>query len=151
MTPLQEQEGMSSSKELSCWSYENVAFYDWACVSAVREVWLRHNARYTIHSRGSSVQFTFFSVMSDSLQPHGLQHSRFPCPSPTLRACSNSCPSSWWYHPTISSSVIPFSSHLQSFPAPGSFPVSQCFASGEGNGTPLQYSCLENPMDRAAW
>ena len=109
VTPLQEQEGMSSSKELSCWSYENVAFYDWACVSAVREVWLRHNARYTIHSRRSSVQFTFFSVMSDSLQPHGLQHSRFPCPSPTPRACSNSCPSSQWCHPNISSSVSPSS------------------------------------------
>jgi len=54
--------------------------------------------------------------MSDSLWPHGLQHARLPCPSPTPRACSNSCPSSWWCHPTISSSVIPFSSCLQSFP-----------------------------------
>ena len=59
-----------------------------------------------------------------------VQHSRLPCPSPTPRACSNSCPLSWWCHPTISSSVIPFSSHLQSFPASGSFPVSQLFASG---------------------
>ena len=130
VTPLQEQEGMSSSKELSCWCYENMAFYDWACVSAVRQVWLRHNARYTIHSRGNSVQFTFFSVMSDSLQPHGLHHSRFPCPSPTPRACLNLCLSSQWCHPTLSSSVIPFSSRLQSFPASGSFPVSQFFASG---------------------
>ena len=70
-----------------------------------------------------SVQFSC-SVMSDSLQSHGLQHARLPCPSPTPRACSNSCLSSWWYHPTISSSVIPFSSCLQSFSASGSFPLS---------------------------
>ena len=68
----------------------------------------------------NSVQFSC-SVVSDSLQPHGLQHARLPCPSPTPWACSNSCPLSWWCHPTISSSVIPFS-HLQSFPASGSFP-----------------------------
>ena len=64
--------------------------------------------------------------------PHGLQHTRLPCPSPTPRAYSNSCPSQWsqWCHPTISSSVVPFSSHLQSCPASGSFPVSQFFTSG---------------------
>ena len=61
------------------------------------------------------------SVISDSLRPHGLQHSRLPCPSPTPRTCSNSCPSSRWCHPTSSSSVVPFSSCLQSFPASGSF------------------------------
>ena len=59
--------------------------------------------------------------MSDSLWPHGLQHARLPRPSPTLGAYSKSCPSNWWYHPTISSSVITFSSQLQSFPASGSF------------------------------
>ena len=64
-----------------------------------------------------------FSCSADSLWPHGLQHTRLPCPSPTPRACSNSCPSSWWCHPTISSSVVPFS-HLQSFSASGSFPMS---------------------------
>ena len=69
------------------------------------------------------------SVMSNSLQPHGLQHTRLPSPSLTPGACSSSCPSSWWCHPTISSSVIPFSSCLQSFPASGSFLVSQFFAS----------------------
>ena len=68
----------------------------------------------------SSVQFSR-SVVSNSLRPHGLQHSRPPCPSPTPGVYSNSCPLSWWCHPTISSSVVPFSSHLQSFPAPGSF------------------------------
>ena len=70
------------------------------------------------------------SVMSDSLQPHGLQHIRLPCPSPTPGACSNSCPFSWWCHPTTSSSVIPFSSCLQSFPASGAFPMSEFFTSG---------------------
>ena len=76
-----------------------------------------------------SVQFSR-SVVSDSLRPHGLQHARPPCPSPTCRAFSNSCPLSQWCHPTISSSVIPFSSCLQSFPAWGSFPMSQFFTSG---------------------
>ena len=69
------------------------------------------------------------SVMSDSLRPHGLQHARLPCPSPTPGAYSSSCPLSQWCHPTISSSVIPFSSRLQSFPASGSFPMSQFFVS----------------------
>ena len=77
----------------------------------------------------SSFQFSH-SVVSDSLQPHGLQDARLPCPSPTRGACSDSCPSSQWCHPTISSSVIPFSSYLQSFPASGSFQMSQFFASG---------------------
>ena len=70
------------------------------------------------------------AVMSDSLQPHGLQHTRLPCPSPIPGACSNSCPSSQWCHPAISSCVTAFSSCPQSFPASGSFPVSQFFASG---------------------
>ena len=76
----------------------------------------------------SSVQFSR-SVVSDSLRSHGLQHARPPCPSPTPGVYSNSCPLSQWYHPTISSSVIPFSC-LQSFPASGSFPMSQFFLSG---------------------
>ena len=67
------------------------------------------------------------SVMSDSLWSHGLQHTRPPCPSPAARACSNSCPSSPWCHPTISFSVVPFSSYLQSFPASGSFHVTYWF------------------------
>ena len=71
--------------------------------------------------------------MSDSLQPHGLKHARVPCPSPTPRVYSNSCPLSRWCHPTISSSVVPFSSCLQSFSASGSFPMSQFFASGDQN------------------
>ena len=76
----------------------------------------------------NSVQFSH-SVMSDSLRPHGLQHTRLACPSPTPRDYSNSCPSHQWCHPTISSSVVTFSSHLQSFPTSGSFPMSWFFAS----------------------
>ena len=69
-------------------------------------------------------------VVSDSLRHHGLQHARPPCPSPSPGSCSNSCPLSRWCHRTISPSVIPFSSHLQSFPASGSFPMSHLFISG---------------------
>ena len=76
-----------------------------------------------------SVQFSH-TVVSNALQPHGLQHTRPPCPSPTPGVYSNSCPLSWWCHPTMSSSVVPFSSCLQSFPASGSFPVSEFFALG---------------------
>ena len=70
------------------------------------------------------------SVVSNSLRPHARQYTRLPCPSPSTEACSNSCPSSWWCHPTISSSVVPFSSCLQSFLASGSFLMGQLFASG---------------------
>ena len=79
----------------------------------------------------SSVQFSR-SVMSDYLQPHELQHARSPCPSPTARVYPNSCPLSWWCHPTISSSVVHFLC-LQSFPESGSFQMSQLFASGGQN------------------
>ena len=77
----------------------------------------------------SSGQFSR-SVVSDSLWPHELQHARPPCPSPTPGVHSNSCPLSWWCHPAISSSVVPFSSRTQSLPALGSFPMSQLFAWG---------------------
>ena len=76
-----------------------------------------------------SIQFSC-SVMPGSLQPRGLQHARPPCPSATPGACANSCPLRWWWHPTISSSVVPFSSCLLSFPASGSFPISHLFTSG---------------------
>ena len=78
----------------------------------------------------SSVQFSSVTQSCLTLQPHRLQHTRLPCPSPTPGVYANSCPSSRSCHPTISSSVIPFSSCLQSFPASGSLPVSQFFASG---------------------
>ena len=101
---------------------------------------------------GASVQSVQFSrsVMSGSLQPHGLQHARFPCPSPTPRVYSNSRPLSPWYHPTISSSLIPFSSCLQSFPASGSFQMSQFFpSSGQSIGVSASASVL--PMNIQDW
>ena len=82
------------------------------------------------------------SVMFDSLQPHEPQHARFPCASLTSRACSNSCPSSRWCHPTILSSIIPFSSCLHFFPASGSFPMSQFFESGQRIRTSASASVL---------
>ena len=92
-----------------------------------------------------SVQFSS-SVISDSLQPHESKHTRPPCPSSTPRVYPNSCPSSWWYHPTISSSVVPFSSHPQSFPASGSFPMSQFFTSG-GQRVGVSASTSVPPMN----
>ena len=89
-------------------------------------------------------------VMSDSLWPHGLQHARPPWPSPTPRVYPNSCPLSRWCHPTISFSVVRFSSCLQSFPASGSFPMSQLFASGvQSIGVSASSSVL--PMNAQEW
>ena len=90
------------------------------------------------------------SVMSNSLQRHGLQHARLPCPSPNSRACLNSCPLSWWCHPNISFSIVPFSSHLQSFPASGSFQMSQFFASG-GQSIEVSASASVLPMNIQDW
>ena len=105
----------------------------------------------------SSVQFSLL-VMSDSLRPHGPQHTRPLCPSPTPRVYPNSCPSSWWCHPAISSSVIPFSSCPQSFPASGSFPISQLFTwGGQSIGVSASASVLSvntqdwSPLGRAGW
>ena len=100
------------------------------------------------HMLLSSVQLSH-SVVSNSLRPHDLQHTRLPCPSPTPRAYSNSCPSSQWCHRTILSSVIPFS-HLQSFPALGSFPMSQFFKSG-GQSIGVSASASVLPMNIQDW
>ena len=97
----------------------------------------------------SSVWFNC-SVVSNSLWPHGLQHARLPCPSPTPGAYSNSCPLSWWCPPAISFSVIPFSSCPQSFPTSGSFPMSQFFESGDQSiGASASASVL--PMNIQDW
>ena len=96
-----------------------------------------------------SVQFSR-SVVSDSMRPHELQHARAPCPSPTPRVHSNSRPSSRWCHPAISSSVIPFSSCLQSLPASESFPMSQLFAwDGQSTGVSALASFL--PKKSQGW
>ena len=92
-----------------------------------------------------SVQFNH-SVMSNSLWPHRLQHARPPCPSPILGGYPNSCPLRWWCQSTISSSVISFSSHPQSFPASGSFQMSQCFALG-GQSIGVSASTSVLPMN----
>ena len=97
----------------------------------------------------SSFQFSC-SVMSDSLRPHGLQHARPPCPSPTPRAYSNSCPLSQWCHPTISASVLSFSSCLQSFPASGSFPISHFFSLG-GQSVGVSASASVLPVNIQDW
>ena len=86
------------------------------------------------------------SVVSNSLRPHGLQHTRLPCPSPAPRACSTSCPLNQWYHLTISSSVVPFSSCLQSFPASRSFQMNQFFTLG-GQSIGVSTSASVLPMN----
>ena len=101
-----------------------------------------HNSEY------SSVQFSH-SVVSNSLQPHGSQHARPPYPSQTPGVYSNSCPSSWWCHPVISSSVVPFSCP-QSLPASGSFPTSQLFTWG-GQSTGVSASTSVLPMNTQGW
>ena len=97
----------------------------------------------------SSVQFSHL-VTSHSLRHHGLQHTRSLSPSPTARVYSNSCPLSWWCHPIILSSVVPFSSCLQSFPASGSFQMSQLFAS-DGQSTGVSASTSVLPMNIQSW
>ena len=96
-----------------------------------------------------SVQFSH-SLMSDSVQHFGLQHTRLPCASPTPGGCSDSRPSSRWCHPTILSSVIPFSSYLQSFPGSGSFPMSQFFTFG-GQSIGVSASASVLPMNIQEW
>ena len=112
----------------------SIAFLSWGPQGEDEEAGVKHTA----------VQFSR-SVVSDSLRPHALQHARPPCPSPTPGVHSDSCPSSRWCHPTISSSVIPFS-RLQSFPASGSFPMSQFSASG-GQSTGVSASASVNIQD----
>ena len=104
---------------------------------------------FLIMSKFSSVQFSL-SVVSDSLRTHELQHARPPCPSPTPGVYPNPCPLSRWCHPIISSSVIPFSFCLQSFPASGSFPMSQLFASG-GQSIGASASTSVHPMNTQNW
>ena len=102
-----------------------------------------------MNSHENSVQFSH-SVMSNSLWPHELQHTRPPCPSPTSRVYPNPCPLCWWSHPSISSSVVPFSSCLQPFPASGSFQMSQLFTwGGQSIGVSASTSVL--PMNTQDW
>ena len=111
--------------------------------------WKWHFTSVVFPSSVTSVQFSL-SVMSDSLRPHGLQDTRLPCSSPTPRACSNTCLSSWWCYPTFSSSVVPFFSCLQSFPESGSFLMSQLFSSG-GQSIGVSGSASVLPINIQDW
>ena len=106
-----------------------------------------YNLKHLWHPQFSSVQLLSCVRL---LQPHGLQHARLPCPSPSPKAYSNSCPSHWWCHPNISSSAIPFFSRFQSFPASGSFPMSQFFVSG-GQSIGASASTSALPMNIQDW
>ena len=110
---------------------------------------LLDGAAFTPQYQFSSVQFSL-SVISNSLWPHESQHARPPCPSPTPGVYSNSCPSSWWCDPAISSHVVPFSSCPQSLPASGSFPMSQLFAWG-GQSIGVSASASVHPMNTQDW
>ena len=114
----------------------------------INNIWPSGNLTW-IPTQTPSVQFSW-SVVSYSLWPHGLRLAKPPCPSPTPGVYSNSCPLSQWCHPTISSSVVPFSSHLQSFPASGSFQMSQFFASG-GHSVGVSSWASVLPMNIQDW
>ena len=111
--------------------------------------WMLQNSFYETSIQFSSVQFSR-SVVSDSLRPHESQHARPPCPSPTPRVYSDSCPSSQWCHLAISSSAVPFSSCPQSLPASESFPMSQLFAWG-GQSTGVSASASFPPKKSQGW
>ena len=115
--------------------------------------WIRVFSKYMLRSgiSGSYLLLLLLfshSVMCNSLQPHGLQHIRLPCPSLSPQVCSNSCPLSRWCHPALSPSVVPFSSCLQSFPASGSFPMSWLFTSGSQS---IRASASVLPVNNQCW
>ena len=127
-----------------CWEFGLQPWNWWPWVNTFLSLWVAALFSYPWELLFSR------SVVSNSLWPHGLQNPRLPCPSPTPGACLNSCPLCWWCHPTISSSVIPFSSCLQSFPASGSFAMSQFFASG-GQSIGASASASVLPMTIQDW
>ena len=115
----------------------------WTTRKSRSEVWEWMRPGFPMYTLFILLSVQFSRCVSDSLQPHGLQYARLPCPSPIPGACCNSCPSSWWCHPTISSSVTPFSSCPQSFPSSRSFPMSQFFeSSGQRIGVSASASIL---------
>ena len=153
LTHLSFQQQCLNFYHFLMWILYSVLYtYVFRCDKVVYEnIYLSEWQIYKYYGRDdfSSIQFSH-SVMSDSLWPHGLQHTRPPCPSPTPRAYSNSHPSSRWCHPTISSSVVPFTSRLWSFPASGSFLRSQLISSGGQNiGVSASASIL--PINTQDW
>ena len=143
-----QEEGINWAKAwrmavITTWRSPKSKGWKWKCKGNIlKSFWFLQAIR-------SSVQFCR-SVMSYSLPPHRLQHARPPCPSPTPGVYSNSCPLSRWCHPTISSSVVPFSSCLQSFPASGAFPMSQFFTSG-GQSIGVSVSASVHPINIQDW
>ena len=117
--------------------------------SLLNAIWAKFKNILSLEHLFSSVQFSC-SVVSDSLWPHELQHARPPCPSPTPGVHPNPCPSSWWCHPAISSSVVPFSSFPQSLSESESFPMSQLFTWG-GRSTGVSASASILPMNTQDW
>ena len=146
--PLEEK--MATHSSILAWRIPMDRGARWATVyrATKSQTWLTHNT-HTYIVQFSSVQFNC-SVVSYYLWPHGLQHARPPCPSPTARVYSNSSPLSRWCHPTISSSVVPFFSCLQSFPASGSVQMSQLFASG-GRSIGVSASTSVLPVNIQDW
>ena len=134
---------MCTQKAIMVWEPGEGKIHEWAIGLGLKNISLLIGAQFSL------VQFSH-SVMSNSLWPHGLQNARPPCPSPTPGVYPNSCPLSWWRHPTISPSVVPFSSCLQSIPASGSFQMSQLFASG-GQGIGVSASTSVLPMYTEDW
>ena len=136
----------------------NLRVTTWLSNPTPREILKRCNStpRYMFQKnwkqifKNSSVQFSC-SVVSDSLRPHESQHARPPCPSPTPGAYPDSCPSSPWCHPAVSSSVVPFSSCPQSLPASGSFQMSQLFAASGGQSIEVSASASVLPMNNQDW
>ena len=118
--------------------------------SSIKPKWDKHKEIQTYTRHNQTVSQFSCSVTSDSLRPHEPQHARPPCPSPTPEVHPNPCPLSWWCHLTISSSVVPFYSCLQSFPASGSFQTSQLFTSG-GQSIGVSASTSVPPMNTQDW
>ena len=149
MNPPDSRWPQSKNQEDACTSVSQFIPHTTICKIDNKELYSIHcNDLYWKRISKSCCCFSH-SVLSDSLRPHGLRHARPPCPPSTPRACSNSCPSSRWCHPTISSSVVPFSSRLQSFQASGSF-LSQFFVSGgQSIGVPASASVL--PVNIQDW
>ena len=137
--------GSPGTEGLSYWFISSLS--EWS----TKDVIWRENLKKKISNcnKCCSVQFSP-SVVSDSLRPQEPQHTRPPCPSPTPRVHPNPCPLSWWCHPTISSSVVPFSPCPQSFPASGSFPISKLFTSG-GQRIGVSASTSVLPMNIQDW
>ena len=145
---MEPQECRVVRQIIKCWNPQ-------ACTAAVQlscpELSAANSMDNGLHIGKASLSGQFSrSVVSDSLRPHELQHTRPPCPSPTPGVCANSHPLSWWCHSTISSSVIPFSSCFQSFPASESFPMSQFFESG-GQSIGASASASVLPMTIQDW